>query len=116
VLIQWDRLGVVGDTSSWVEDTGMVDKHADKGPALDTHTVVVVDQRGLLVGHGDQDAGHKVGRSWNKANSSYGTDQDMVGISVPGRCDMDAAGLKPNCNTNPNMDQRHSRWATGVVA
>lgn len=59
----------------------MEDKHADKGPALGTHTVAV-DQRHLMVGHGTQGAGgvgHRGSHSLNKAYSSYDI-QDKVEI------------------------------------
>jgi hypothetical protein len=84
MLVREDLLGAVGDTSSWAEDTvGMVDKHADKGRASGTHTVVAgVDQRDSLSGHGARgEVGHR-GRSWSKADSSYDTGH-KVGILVP---------------------------------
>jgi hypothetical protein len=110
VLTSGDLLGAVGDTSSWAGDTvGMVDKHADKDPALGTHTVAVaVDLRDSLAGHGAQDAegvGHRGGRSWNKADSSYGMDQDMVEILVPYQYDTEVPGLKPNYNTTSIWNQ-----------
>ncbi len=100
MLAQGDLLGAVGNTSSWVEDTvGTVDKHADKDPALGTHTVGVVDLRDSLAGRGALDAegvGHKGDHSWNRTGSSYGMDQDMVEILVPYQYDTEVPGLKPN--------------------
>lgn len=99
MLAQGDLLGAVGNTSSWVEDTvDTVDKHADKVPALGTHTVGVVDLRDSLAGRAALDAegvGHKGGHSWNKAGSSC-MDQDMVEILVPYQYDTEVPGLKPN--------------------
>ena len=116
--IQGVLLGAAGDTASWAEDTvGMVDKHADKGPAC-THTVVEVDQRGLVAGHGAQGAegvAHREDHSWSKAGSSYDRDQDRVEIPEPSPYDTEVPGLKSNYNSKSRMDQKHPRWTTGVV-
>jgi len=103
VSTQADLLGAAGDTPSWVEDTvGTVDKHADKDPALGTHTVAEgVDLRDSLAGRAldAEDVGHRGDHSWNRTGSSYDMGQDMVEILVP-YYDTEVPGLKANSDAN----------------